>query len=131
MPYVTLVTVVALLQFVWFGWQVGRARHKYGVAAPAMSGHEVFERRFRVQMNTLEQLVIFLPALWLFATYISPLWATGFGVVFVVGRALYSVRYVRDPKSRDLGFLLTILPNTVMLIWLAVWVIGASLKGST
>jgi glutathione S-transferase len=130
MPYVTLVTVVALLQFVWFGWQVGRARHKYGVAAPAMSGHEIFERRFRVQMNTLEQLVIFLPALWAFAHFVSPMWAAGFGVVFIVGRALYSVTYVRDPQSREIGFLLTILPNAAMLIWLAVWAIGALLEGA-
>jgi|JRYD01.1.fsa_nt_gb uncharacterized membrane protein YecN with MAPEG domain len=125
MPYVTLVTLIALLQFFFFGLQVARARVKYGVPAPAASGHEIFDRRFRVQMNTLEQLVVFLPVLWMFAHFVNPWWAAGFGVVFIVGRAIYSMTYVRDPKSRELGFALTVLPTLAMAIWTGIWAIAA------
>lgn len=130
MPYVAIITVLALLQFFMFGFAVGRARTKYGIHAPAMAGHEVFERRLRVQMNTLEQLIIFLPALWMFARFISPLWAAGFGIVFIVGRAIYSVTYVRDPKSRALGFALTALPTLAMLGWIVVWALEAIANGA-
>ncbi len=85
---------------------VGRARSKYGVAAPATSGHEMFERAFRVQMNTLENTVIFLPALWLCALFVGPLVATALGGVWLVGRVWYAVAYLREPKSRGGGFVL-------------------------
>jgi glutathione S-transferase len=130
MPFVAIVTVVALLQFFWLSLQVGRARSRYGVAAPATSGNEIFERHFRVHMNTQEQLVMFLPALWIFGVYISPLWASGLGVVFILGRAIYAISYVRDPKSRSLGFGLSILPVLAMLIGIAVWAIRATLMGA-
>ena len=128
MPYVAIVTVVALLQFFWFGWQVGVARGKYNIAAPATSGNEIFERVFRVHMNTLEQLVVFLPALWIFASYISPLWAAGIGAVFIVGRALYARSYVKDPKSRSAGFALTALPELALLIGILIWAVMALVK---
>jgi glutathione S-transferase len=130
MPFVAIVTVLALLQFFWLSLQVGFARTRYGVAAPATSGNEVFERHFRVHMNTQEQLVMFLPALWIFAVYISPLWAAALGVVFILGRAIYAISYVRDPKTRSLGFGLTAFPVLVMLIGIAVWAIRAILKGA-
>jgi glutathione S-transferase len=130
MPFVAIVTVVALLQFFWLSLQVGFARTRYGVAAPATSGNELFERHFRVHMNTQEQLVMFLPALWIFAVYISPLWAAALGVVFILGRAIYAISYVRDPKTRSLGFGLTAFPVLVMLIGIAVWAIRAILKGA-
>jgi glutathione S-transferase len=116
MPFVAIVTVLALAQFFWLATQVARARARYGIAAPAVSGNEVFERHFRVQMNTLEQLVLFLPSLWIFANYISPLWAAALGVVFIIGRAIYATAYVRDPKSRSLGFGLTAFPILAMMI---------------
>lgn len=127
MPFVAIVTVLALLQFFWLGIQVGTARGRYGVAAPATTGNEIFERHFRVQMNTLEQLVLFLPALWIFAAYISPLWAAALGVVFVLGRAIYAVSYVRNPKSRSLGFGLTAFPTLAMLIGIVIWAVRAIL----
>jgi glutathione S-transferase len=130
MPFVAIVTVLALLQFFWLGLQVARARGRYGVAAPATTGNEVFERHFRVQMNTLEQLVMFLPALWIFAAYISPLWAAALGVVFILGRAIYAISYVRDPRSRSLGFGLTAFPTFVMLIGSAVWAVRAIMLGA-
>jgi uncharacterized MAPEG superfamily protein len=116
MAYVLLVIVLALLQFVVFGGLVGRARGKYGVQAPAVHGHEIFERYFRVHMNTLEQLVVFLPAIWLFAQFVSPHWAAGLGGVYLVGRTLYLLSYVKNPKSRGLGFALSSMPSLVMLV---------------
>jgi glutathione S-transferase len=128
MHYVAIVTVVALLQFFWFGWQVGVARGKYNIAAPATSGNEMFERVFRVHMNTLEQLVVFLPALWIFASYVSSLWAAILGAVFIVGRAIYAVSYVKDPKKRSAGFALTALPELALLIGILVWAVMALMK---
>ena len=128
MHYVAIVTVVALLQFFWFGWQVGVARGKYGIAAPATSGNEMFERVFRVHMNTLEQLVVFLPALWIFASFVSALWAAILGAVFIVGRAIYAVTYVKDPKKRSAGFALTALPELALLIGILIWAVMALVK---
>jgi len=128
MPYVAIVTVVALLQFFWFGWQVGVARTKYNIAAPAVSGNEMFERVFRVHVNTLEQLVVFLPALWIFASFISPLWAAVLGAIFIVGRALYARTYVKDPKSRSPGFAMTALPMLALLVGILIWAVWALIK---
>lgn len=127
MPFVALVTVLSLLQFFWLALQVARARARYGIAAPATTGNELFERHFRVHMNTQEQLLMFLPSLWIFAHYISPLWAAALGVVFVIGRAIYATSYVRDPKSRSLGFGLTAFPIFAMMIGIAVWAVRAIL----
>jgi uncharacterized membrane protein YecN with MAPEG domain len=115
MAWVLIVMVLAIVQFIGFGIAVGGARKRYGVTAPATTGHPVFERYFRVQMNTLEQLVAFLPAIWLFAQFIDPHWAAGLGAVYLVGRLLYFFSYVKEPKSRALGFMLTILPIFIML----------------
>src|ERR1044072_4952643 len=130
MPFVAIVTVLALLQFFLLAFRVAGARVRYGVAAPATSGNEVFERHFRVQMNTLEQLVLFLPTLWIFAHYVSPLWAAALGVVFIIGRAIYATSYVRDPKSRSLGFGLTAIPNLLMMLGIAIWAVRAILLGA-
>jgi len=116
MAYVLLVIVLALLQYIFFSIAVGRARAKYGVHAPAVTGNEHFERYFRVHMNTLEQLIVFIPAVWLFAQFVSPHWAAGLGGVYLVGRVVYFLSYVKDPKSRGLGFALTSLPSLVMLV---------------
>jgi uncharacterized membrane protein YecN with MAPEG domain len=128
MHYVAIVTAVALLQFFWFGWQVGVARSKYNIPAPAISGNDVFERTFRVQMNTQEQLLVFLPALWIFASFISPLWAAMLGAIFIIGRGVYAATYVRDPKSRSIGFALTALPNLLMLLGILIWAVWALVK---
>lgn len=130
MPFVAIVTVLALGQFFWFGMQVARARTRYGVAAPATTGHEQFERRYRVQMNTLEQLVLFLPMLWIFAAYVSSLWAAALGMVFILGRAIYAISYVRDPGSRALGFGLSALPTLALLLGCIVWAVRAIVLGA-
>jgi glutathione S-transferase len=128
MPYVAIVTVVVLLQFIWFGWQVGVARSKYNIPAPAVSGNEIFDRVFRVHVNTLEQLVVFLPALWIFAFFISPIWAAGAGVMFIIGRAIYARSYVKDPKGRSLGFALSIIPELLLLLGILIWAVWALVK---
>lgn len=116
MPLVALVTGLALLQFVIFAMLVGWARGKYGVAAPATTGDPIFERYYRVQMNTLELLVVFLPSLWIFGYFIGETWAAGLGAVFIVGRLLYLLGYVADPKKREIGFGLSFLPVLALLI---------------
>lgn len=116
MEFVAIVAVLALLQYILFAMLVGQARGKFGVNGPAVTGHPVFERYFRVQMNTLELLIAFLPALWLFAYYVSPLWAAILGGVYLVGRLLYVKSYVADPAKRGLGFGLSFLPIVVMLV---------------
>ena len=127
MSYVAIVGLLALLQFVFFGMAVGRARGKYGVEAPAVTGHEVFERYFRVQQNTLELIVVLLPALWLFALYVSAPWAAVFGGVYLVGRALYFAGYVKDPARREIGFAVSILPVLALLIGALVGAVRAAL----
>ena len=126
-PYnlTAIVTVVAVIVFLVTGLRVGGARGKHGVAAPATTGHEIFERHFRVQMNTLEQLVMFLPGLWLWTAYWGELIAAILGLIWIVGRSLYMVSYVREPKSREIGFMLTVLPTLVLLIGSAAGAIRA------
>jgi len=116
MAYVDIVTALALLQFVYFGIQVGRARARFGVKAPAITGNEQFERYFRVQQNTLETIVVFLPSLYLFSRYFNPLWAAGLGVIYLIGRQLYAAAYVKDPAKREVGYGLTVLPILALLV---------------
>lgn len=126
MEPVAVVILLALIQYVAFGVLVGRARGKYGVPAPAVAGHEVFERYFRVHQNTLEILVVFVPAMWLFGTYVDPTWAALLGLVYVVGRILYLRGYVADPAKREVGFGLSVLPVIVLLLG-ALWGAGRQL----
>lgn len=116
MAVLEIVSVLAVLQFFFFGGLVGRARARYGVRAPAISGNEMFERYFRVQMNTLEQLVMFLPALWLASPYVPVLWTALLGLIYLVGRLIYLRAYVADPSKRGLGFGLSVLPTLVLLL---------------
>ncbi len=122
MALIEIVTALALLQYLLFSIRVGQARQKYGVMAPAVTGHELFERAYRVQMNTLEVLVLFLPALWLAAQHWAPMLVAALGAVYLVGRGVYARSYVQDPASRGLGFVLSIGP--------AVTLLGAGLVGA-
>ena len=112
-----IVTALALLQFTWFSIQVGAMRARHDVKAPAMSGPPEFERMLRVQQNTMEQLVVFLPALWLHAFLVNPLWAAGIGLVFIIGRFIYRSAYLRDPSSRSVGFTTGFTATAVLLVW--------------
>jgi hypothetical protein len=116
MPYVHIVTALAVLQFIVFGFKVGAARERYGVKAPAVTGNETFERLFRIQMNTLEQLIVLLPGLYLYARYFSPFVAAALGVVYLLGRELYAFTYVRDPAKRSVGYGLTFLPMVILIV---------------
>jgi uncharacterized MAPEG superfamily protein len=120
MELIAIVTVLALLQFFWFGIEVGQMRGKYEIKAPAVSGDPAFERMFRVQQNTMEQLVLFLPALWLYAQMVKPLWGAGFAVAYLIGRFMYRIAYVRDPAGRSAGFAISSLPAIIMLTWVMV-----------
>jgi glutathione S-transferase len=113
--YVAIVSLLALLTYFWMGLQVGRARAKSGIAAPAMTGDPVLERTIRAHHNTLEWLPLFLVPLWLFAVYWSDMVAALVGVVWIVGRILYQLGYVRDPAKRELGFLIQALAVAVLL----------------
>ncbi len=117
MEATVIVTFLVLAQYVLFGIQVGGMRVKHGVRAPATTGHEEFERMNRVHLNTMEQLVVFLPALWIHAQYANPLWGAALGLVFIVGRFLYRAEYLKDPGSRSAGFTMSFIPSAVLLIW--------------
>ena len=115
MPLIHIVVGLALAQFVFFCFAVGKARGTYKVSAPATTGNEMFERYFRVQMNTLELLVVFVPAILLFGQYFGSYLATALGVVYLIGRLIYFTSYVKDPKSRSAGYGLSALPVFVLL----------------
>jgi hypothetical protein len=115
MAYVDIVTALAVLQYIVFGFKVGRARGLYGVEAPAITGNATFERYFRVQQNTLEQLIVFLPGLYLYSHYFRPLVAAGLGVIYLIGREIYAASYVKDPAKRSVGYGLTFLPAVILI----------------
>lgn len=116
MAIVHAVIALALIEFIAFGMLVGRARHQYQVEAPAMAGHPVFERYYRVHYNTLEQLVCFIPAMIMFGIYVSAPGAAVLGLIFIVGRIVYFRGYIVDPKKRGAGFMLSALPNLILLL---------------
>ena len=113
--YTAFVSLLAVLFYFTTGLAVARARAKYGVKAPAISGHPDFERTFRVQANTLEWMPIFLPSLWLFAFYVSDIGAAAIGVAWIIGRILYFVGYTRAAEKRSLGFAIQALAGAILL----------------
>ncbi len=116
MHLVALVAALAVVEYAVFTILAGASRGRHGVPAPATTGHPTYERYFRVQENTIEQLVIFLPALVLFGYYLNEEIAAGLGLVFIVGRALYARGYYADPARRGPGFLLTFGSNVLLLL---------------
>lgn len=111
----SLVTVITLIVFFVITANVGRARLKYKVPVPQTSGDPDFDRVFRVQQNTLEQLILFLPSLWLFSLFVSPIWGAGIGGVWVIGRILYAWGYYQEAQKRRLGFGINALSVIVLL----------------
>ena len=121
-----LVTCLALMIYLLTSVRVARARAAFGIKAPAISGNPDFERVFRVQMNTLEWLPIFLPSLWLFAAYWDGRVAAALGAVWIVGRVLYAFGYTKEAKARAPGFGIQALATAILLfgalgkaIWMA------------
>jgi glutathione S-transferase len=123
--WTALVTVLAVLVYFCTGYLVVRARQKYGVAAPAIIGNPDFERVFRVQMNTLEWMPIFLPLLWLFAYYLSDRGAAVLGIVWCVGRVMYMVGYSKAAANRELGFMIQGIVCLLLLLGAVVGVVSA------
>ena len=124
-------TIAALMLVILFYFfltiRVGGTRAKYGVEAPAVTGNEIWERYFRVQMNTLEQMIALIPAALAFATFWGDLWGAIGCVIFLVGRIIYYVTYVADPKSRAVGALMTFLANLVLVIGALIGAVLAAL----
>jgi glutathione S-transferase len=101
--HVEIVILLALIEYMVLGFLVARARAKYGVKAPAITGPEAFDRTFRVHQNTLEALIVFLPALWLFGIYVSASVAAGLGLLWIIGRAMYAWGYLAAAEKRGPG----------------------------
>lgn len=129
LPWPSLVTVAALILYLVMTINVGRARAKYQVAPPQMSGDPNFERVIRVQQNTVEQLVLFLPALWLFSQFVSPVWGAGIGAVWLVGRVVYAWGYYQAAEKRLPGFAISSLASMSLLLGALVG-IGLDLKAT-
>ena len=120
MLYTAVVTILMVLLFFWMGMNVGRMRGKHGIKAPAMTGHEEFERAVRVHMNTMEGAIAFLPSLW-----IAEIWFGGWippvaGFVWVVGRVIYMLGYMAAPEKRETGFIIQAIALVVLIV-LAIW----------
>ena len=116
MEFVAIVIVLALLQYFVFGMLVGKARGTYEVHAPAISGHPVFERYYRVHQNTLEMIVMFIPSIVLFSYLVRPDIAAAIGAIYLIGRIIYLRAYIADPGKRGLGFMVSVLPVLVLLL---------------
>ena len=116
MELVVIVIMLALVEYFVLGARVGLARGRTGLEAPAVTGNEEFERYFRVHYNTIEQLILFVPGIWFFAQYVHVLGAAVVGLVFIAGRAIYAVSYVKDPATRSIGMMLTLLPCCILVL---------------
>lgn len=123
-PWTALVSLAAVLVCFAFALQSGTMRAKHKVPAPSMDGPEDFKRAARVHANTIEQIVLFLPVLWLFAMFWGDAWAALIGIVWPVGRIVYAQGYMRDPKGRGPGFVVSLAPTAVLFVGA---VIGAAL----
>jgi len=122
---IAIVTILALVQVFVYAFQVGQARVKYEVSAPNIIGNPDFERAFRVHQNTVEQLIVFVPALWMFGYYVNALIGAGVGLVFIIARLIYRNAYLGDPNARGRGFGLGAAAMAVLLVG---GLIGAALS---
>ena len=120
MLYTAAVTILAVLLFFFMAMNVGRMRGKHGIKAPAMTGHDEFERAVRVQMNTIEGAIAFLPALWVAAIWFGGWIPPVVGFVWVMGRVIYMLGYMAAPEKRSTGFMIQGLA-LIALIILAIW----------
>jgi glutathione S-transferase len=128
--YTAIVTLLAVLFYFYTSIEVAKARGKFGVEVPAISGQPDFERVFRVQMNTLEWMPIFLPSLWLFAVYVNDAAAAAIGLVWIFGRTLYFRGYIKAAEKRSNGFLIQTLAAGVLLIGAFAGIVARLAAGS-
>ena len=127
--FTVIVSLLAVFFYFWIGFRVGQARVKFGVKAPATSGNPDFERTFRIQMNTLEWMPIFLPAIWLAAIYVSDIGAALIGVVWIAGRVLYMRGYAEAPEKRETGFFVQAIAAGVLWLAALIGVVASMLHG--
>lgn len=125
---VALAALLAVLLYLFMAARVGAARTKYSIDAPATTGHPVFERIFRVQQNTLEQLPPFLVGLYFFSTTLGPLGAAALGFIWILGRLVYMQAYIANPPSRRLGTILSIAATGILVVGGIVGVVLAALR---
>jgi glutathione S-transferase len=121
-PYASLATLAAAVLFNYLAFQVGKARVKYGVPAPSGDGPPEFLRRARAHMNTVEQAIVFLPALWMCAIWVGDMWAGIGGAVWLLGRVLYVRGYYEDATKRSVGFVIALAASAAMGVAAAVGV---------
>ena len=126
--YTALVTLLACLFLFYTGIRVAQARRATGVKAPATLGHPDFERAYRIQMNTLEWMPIMLPALWLFALYVSDIWAAAIGAVWIAGRIMYMLGYSHAANKRGRGFIVQALATVVLWIGALAGIVSVLIK---
>jgi glutathione S-transferase len=124
-----IITLLALFLFLATGLAVAIARGKYRVVAPATTGNENFERIFRVQMNTQESLIVFLPALWLFNNYVSVVWAGIIGLVWLFGRSYYAISYTRSSAARGPGFIIGMLAVVILAVGAGIGIVLRIMAG--
>lgn len=115
MLFIHLIILLALLQLFVFAQLTGMARLKYKVAAPAVTGNENFERYYRVQMNTIELIILFVPSIYIASIYWSPYLMASLGVIYLMGRVLYFFAYTRG-KNRAAGYLMSLIPTLVFIV---------------
>ena len=122
-----IVTVLSILFVFYTGINVARMRGKHKIDAPAVTGNAEFERAYRVQVNTLEQFVMFLPLLWLATTYFMmlPWLPAALGLVWIVGRFMYMQGYMVAPEKRSMGFLVTSVATLGLLIVTIIGIVQA------
>jgi glutathione S-transferase len=123
MPYVELVAILAVTQYLAFLMLTGKARRESGLKAPTMTGHDGFERMYRVQMNTLEAMIAFLPALFLAGKYWPEYVVAGLGAIYLIGRIIYWRSYVKNPSTRALGFTLSFVPTIALVVLTVVGIV--------
>src|SRR5713101_6573248 len=111
-----MITMLALLEYTILGIMVGRARQRYGVEAPATTGNPDFERYFRVHENTLEALIVFIPAVWIFSLQVNYHIGVALGVLFIVARIVYAQGYLNAPEKRAPGAIATFAINTILVL---------------
>ena len=114
--YPATVTVLTLLLYALVTMNCGRLRGRHAIMAPATTGNTEYECAYRVQMNTLEHMAVFLPAMWLFAWSISTVWAAVIGSLWIVGRIIYAVLYMRSPEKRYPGLMIAFFAQIILLI---------------
>jgi len=128
--YTSFITLLTVLLMFALTFNVGRARGKYQIKAPAISGNELFERAYRIQLNTIENVLMFLPALWLYALYIGDKGAGDSGVIWLIARVWYAISYQKNPAKRGLGFVISILVIAGLWAGAAYGIFNQYTKGS-